>query len=1096
MPPAESEGSFRPDNQLFNDSPPTNNPIPVPEPTGKKKKKGKDKNGSKGKDTSAKPIPPMESNDIQFSPPSQSDPSSYPGNVFTPAATNPALSSVSPVLDALGAINHVESDTATRTGAWAKSVPFGKSPPTDLPDPGFSSGSPLSIPTPFERPGFSSHFSSSASPPPTRARPTSTSYGQFGITPSPHRSADLQKRNSMGSHLQTNPPLPHLPQAHFYSAPEIDIPTPNRLAADSQYSFCAWDTISEQSLKSVKMGGRVLVVGTDGGVDVLAVEDQRVRTVGSLTGLNGRVLDAKILSCTSRNDPYASSRPHVAVVLHGPIAHKEDSAETSSAGSEQNEILPGLSVKPSPSDQRPQGKDETVYQTSVDVYSIKTGEHITTLFQSKPVSCFDNYPNLSLLAPAPVGNLRLYATHNYVVVACGVSGEVFIYGVTQSASGYQCLGKTWTSIQTRESRRYSTSSSSTDPDGSQIDGQHGATAVECPIVSVYGRWLAVVPPASAPRAPPSGRVLAHLIHKRISSLDIHTPPPKPAVNCATDLGEGESLFDKVARGVTQELVKGARWMGDQGLQAWNNYWNKDQQSAQNGSSRRSPQFEAQQGAHGLFPPTHGQDTAAVLSSEPDLISIIDLKRMEEGHDLKGSTFATFQPPNGCSFLSFAPNGHILLSASRKGDVQYVWDLMQARNCRSAVFLSDELASNSAATAHVRLVARYSRLTTSNVVDVVWTTPTGERFAMVTRKGTVHVFDVPRPAFQWPPLRRIQSKSKRSQAAEKPSTTPDHEESGSSSPFAAAMKLVGGSTQPIIAAVRGRTPSVGASFSGTSSFGISSAAGIGGKAVAAGLSKSVGAATGTVNTLRHVGENRLHLAGFSRDPVPSRVVWIPSRNESLLGIVDYGLFKLYKIKQHPDKQKGRRHQPVIGAKVLELKLPSYLRNPCGPLQIGLPSDGRIRGSWSLPSHVPHSSSATKMKSQPLSQAEIETNTPYQPFHTDRRVNLSVFIDSTTVSGNPQESWVFGNDIPTQRLYVRPLSQSDDEEDEVMDRLSGAPEMENLIRLGNSTDQVEEVVITTRRKKRNADVPSIASPGDDDGGFFENDCDILDFARDRV
>lgn len=64
MPPAESEGFFRPDNQLlFNESPPTNNPIPVPEPTGKKKKKGKDKNGSKGKDTPAKSMPPMESNE-------------------------------------------------------------------------------------------------------------------------------------------------------------------------------------------------------------------------------------------------------------------------------------------------------------------------------------------------------------------------------------------------------------------------------------------------------------------------------------------------------------------------------------------------------------------------------------------------------------------------------------------------------------------------------------------------------------------------------------------------------------------------------------------------------------------------------------------------------------------------------------------------------------------------------------------------------------------------------------------------------------------------------------------------------------------------
>lgn len=66
MHPAESESSFRPDNQLFfNNSPPVHNPIPVQESAagGKKKKKGKDKHGSKGKDTSNKSTAPMEANE-------------------------------------------------------------------------------------------------------------------------------------------------------------------------------------------------------------------------------------------------------------------------------------------------------------------------------------------------------------------------------------------------------------------------------------------------------------------------------------------------------------------------------------------------------------------------------------------------------------------------------------------------------------------------------------------------------------------------------------------------------------------------------------------------------------------------------------------------------------------------------------------------------------------------------------------------------------------------------------------------------------------------------------------------------------------------
>ncbi|KAH8700668.1 hypothetical protein BGW36DRAFT_293062 [Talaromyces proteolyticus] len=1101
MPPAASEDFFHPINHLSldNHTPLSQSPGSVQESTGgKKKKKGKNKHGTKGKDTLLPQTDQMAADEIQPSPPSQSDPSSYPGNVFTPPSGNAVISPASPVLGALDPINNnnPESDTVLRTDAWAKSIPFGKSPPNDILDPAFASGSPHSIPNTLERAAFGSHISSSASPPIAPTRPMN--YGPVGIGSPRHPSIDRQKRHSMGAHFQSQPPLPHLPQAHFYGAPEIDIPSPHRSGAGSQYSFCGWDSIPGPFLKTSKIGGRVLLVGTDGELHVIAIESQKTRTVGTLTGLNGRVLDAKILNYASRPDPYASSRPHVAVIIHGPVAHKDEPGDTSSIGSEQNEILPGLPGKSVPSE-KPQNKEDTLYQTRVEIYSVKTGDHIMSLFQSKPAPCFESYPNLSLLAPAPVGSLRLYTTTNYVIVASGVSGEVFIYGIVSSGSAamYQCLGKTWTTIQSKEVRRYSTSSSSTDHDGSQADSQHGPGSSENPIISLSGRWLAVVPPTSSSRAPPLGSVPQQCTQRKIHGLDTHIPPSKPTINCATDVGDGESLFDKVARGVTQELFKGARWMGDQGLQAWNNYWNKDQQASQGGNRRSSPYPDTQQGTHALFPPTHGQETSGASSSEPDLVSIIDLKRLEHGQDPKGTSpvpFATFQAPNGCSYLSFAPNGHMLLTASKKGDVQYVWDLMQAKNCRTAAFLSDDLTGNNASTSHVRLIARYSRLTTSNIIDIVWAYPTGEKFAVLTRKGTVHVYDIPRVAFQWPPLRRVQAKPSRPQLEDPASSTPESEGVGSASPFVSAMKFMGGTTQPILAAVRGRAPSVGSSFSGTPSFGISSAAGIGGKAVAAGLSKSMGAATGTVSTLRHVGENRLHLTSFGRDPMASRVTWVLIHNESLLGVIDYGSFKIYKVKRSTDRNKARRHQPVIGGKVAEMKLPEYMQNPSGPLQIGLPMDDKVVGSWSSPLATSHPSSVTKLSSQPLSQAEIETNTPYQPFHTDRRVTLNVIIDPTSAAGPPLGSWVFGNDIQTQKLHVQPLPHSDDEE--LTGQMMGNPEMENLISLGNGGDQVEEVVITTKRKKKTSAALSPTGHRDDDDGFFEDDCDVLDFAQDRV
>lgn len=1038
----------------------------------------------------------------QPTPPLKTEPSPYQNNAF---GRPPGNNIVSPVLEALGSLASTQdNDTAFRTDAWTKSIPIGKSPPADPVDGGFVGESPLSFPTNAEKGGFS-RASTSTSPPLGRARPMSYGGEYPSITPSRHQSVDRHKRHS-SSHFPSQPPLPHLPQAHFYGAPEIDLPLfsgQGRPPTDANYSFCAFDTISSSpSFKSTKMGGKVLVVGSDGALEVLAIEDQKTRPIGRIVGLNGRVIDAKLLPWASQADPFASSRPHVAVIVHGPVCQKDDGGGSSSSGSEQNDSLSGLAGKQT-SFEKQHNRDETIYyQTKVEIYSLRTGEHITTLFTSKPVPCFDNFPGLPLYAPAPVGNLKLYASGNFVIVASGVSGEVYIYGVgpCSAPTAYQCLAKTWTSVQSRSSRRYSASSSSTDPDGSQADSPRGSASPDSPILSLSGRWLAIVPPSSTSRPPLHGTVPASLVQRKIYGLDTHIPPSRPAVTCVTDAGEEESFLNKFARGVTQELFRGARWMGDQGLQAWNSYWNKDQQSSQTATSRRPMQPMEQQG-YNIFPPTHAQDTQTSSPAEPDLVSLIDLKRLEDNPEVKASfpsPVATFQVPHGCSFLSFSPNGLMLFTASKKGDIQYVWDLMQVKNCRAGAFLSDDPALPTV-NAHVRQVARYARLTTSSIVDVIWTAPTGERLAIITRKGTVHVFDLPRSAFQWPPLRRarpLPAKPQNDESAVEESsetTTPGN-------PFTAAMKLVGDKTQPILAAVRGRAPSVGPAFPSVSSFGISPAAG--GKAVAAGLSKSVGAATGTVNTLRHAGENRLHLSGFSKDPAASRVAWFCNKDEPLLGVIDGGYFKLYRIARSLATRKNRQGHSIIGGKVTEFKLPAHLQNPCGPIQVGtLNTDSAVSASWALPSSKPHSSSTTKLKSQPLSQAEIETNAPYQPFHTDQRVNLYVFPSGDDANQSVMASitgpWIFGNDIPMSKLHVRPVSRDDDDEDNVHEKQAGASEIENHITLGNGGHYLEEVVITTRRKKKKHTDPfAVTSSGIDDDGFFEDDCEVLDFARDRV
>lgn len=912
------------------------------------------------------------------------------------------------------------------------------------------------------------------------------------------QSADWQKSNSASGPFNNQIPLPHLPQAHFYGAPDIDIPMhhgQSRPLADEGYSFCGFDYITSP-LKMSRMGGNVLLSGTDGALEVLAIEDRKIRPIGKLAGLNGRVVEAKVLNVHLQNDPFASSRPHVAVIVHGP-SQCDDEYHTSSADSDTNE-MPNMPGRHTSVERRSDRDTAKFYQTKAEVYSLRTGDHISTLFTSKPAPCFENLPGLPLFAPSPVGNLKLYASGNYIVLASGVSGEVYIYGVnpfSTSSNGYQCLGKTWTGVQAKEARRYSTSSSSTDPDGSRNNSPHGSIAPDNPILSLRGRWLAVVPPSSTAGASIQGTVPAALVQGRVFGLETRSPPSKPAVTCSTDVGDGESFFDKVARGVTQELVRGARWMGDQGIQAWNNYWNKEQ--VQNMAGRRPVHLmDAPQQGYNVFPPTHAQDMQPSPTAEPDSVSILDLRRLEDGGEAKGtplSPTATFQVPNGCSFLSFSPSGLMLLTASKKGDVQYVWDLMQIKHCRAGAFLADD---PTAPVTKVRRIARYARLTTSSIVDVIWARPSGDRLAIISRKGTVHVFDMPKAAFQWPPFRRARPSPPKTQGND---TTAEElaDRANGGNPFSAAMKLVGDRTQPIFAAVRGRTQSTGSGFPPAGGF--ASAAGVrGGKAVAAGLSKSMGAASGTVNTLRHAGENRLH--GLSRDPEPSRVVWTSHKGQAYLGLVDGGSFRLYKIVRAAATNKGRPVQSVIGGKEIDMKLPPNLQSPCGPMPVGsVNPEPNVSARLGLPTSTSQVSAGSKAKWQPLSQAEIETNAPYQPFHTDQRVNLFTFSQESEVSSSmvsfPTEQWVFGDDLSMSKLHVRPFSGNREEGNAAVHELQTGvgEEMENLVSLSNSTGNGEEVVITTRRKKKHSS-PSAAAPMDD--GFFEDDCEVLDFARDRV
>ncbi|KAJ5630118.1 hypothetical protein N7528_003775 [Penicillium herquei] len=1097
MPPAAPDDLIRQHSRSLEDDPPFNidqtRITSEHESSGKSKKKKNSKKAKAAKVVAESP-PDDVDNTSQPLEPTLVEPSSCPDPTLDHHVPPPVTS---PVLDALGAIEgNDEHDFTSRTDTWAKSVPFGKSPPTDLMDGDLPHDSPLNFPTIPVRGGFSQPSSAS---PPTQIRPFSYNSGFRSNMNSRQQSIDRRKSHSYGSPMSNMAPLPHLPQAHFYGAPEIDLPAAHpRSTTDGTYSFCAFDILPNLS-KASRGALNVLVIGTDGSVEVQAIEDHGTRLVGQITGLNGRVLEAKILPGHVGTESPVSPQPHVAVIIHGPLVPNDEEHPASSAGSEINDVPPSMTRGHS-SDRRA-GREETFYQTRVEVYSLRSGAHAATLFTSKAIPCLENIPGLPSFAPAPVGSLKLLVSGNHVVVASGVSGEVYVYRQTPAAT-YQCLGKVWTNVQAGEKRRYSTSSSSTDPDGSHNDLPRTALT-ERPILALQGRWLAVVPPSASHRVSIQGLVPSGLVHSKAQGNEARNPPTIPSVSCGTDVGDGESLFDKVARGVTQELVKGARWMGDQGMQAWNSYWN--QQSAGTPPQRPTRGTDSPISGYSLFPPTHAQDTQSNSSPDPDTVSIIDLKRFDDGMDPKTASLhplSTFQVPNGCSFLSISPNGLMLFTASKKGDVQYVWDLMQLKNCRAMAFMTDNLADQNPS---VRQIARYARLTTSSIVDVIWTAPVGDRLAVITRKGTIHVFDLPRSAFQWPPFRRVRSSAKKSPTIDPPSDDIAAQPSVGNS-LSAAIKLVGGRTQPFFSAVRGRVPSTSStSFPNISSFALPTAATIkGGKVVATGLGKSMGAAaTGTVHTLRHAGENRLHLMGLARDPASNRVVWICNKGSIYLGVVDEGDFKLYRLKRGATSHKNRQIHTVFGGKEKQYKLPAILHNPCGPAPL-MPYDPElvVQGTLLLPSASAHPSTMSRPLCQPLSQAEIETNTPYQPFHTDQRVGLHVYSSQGGKHdlnlAAPSGQWVFGADIPTTKVHVRSYSNTSEDATDDQDNagaihghsIGAGGDMENLISLANSTGHIEEVVITTRRKKKSS------APLKADDGFFEDDCEVLDFARDRV
>ena len=852
---------------------------------------------------------------------------------------------------------------------------------------------------------------------------------------------------------------------------------------------CTFDHVSSSNFGASVTSQDVLLVAGEQGLDVYDVSRKDLALTGCIRNIRGSVITAKVVPSLSLEDSTSKRFSMVILVIHGPCVVTSAPMDQTREEGGQDEFDASDSMI-----QALESAGSDLYQTTVEVYSLTDSQHLTTLFSSPKIQSHASRWIGKPMPPPPFGALSVQAKGSFITISSGLSGEVYFYEYSSSLDKnlsveFHCIGKTWTSIAARSVR---SSSMSSRESGQMQEEDEGDLAPDQAIVSLGPRWLAIVPPLPSDQTTIHGQVPVSR-GKKVPGLSSHTAPEQPPVTCQLDTPLAESFFNRMARDATQEFVKGARWVGSQGVQAWNKYWSKppDQGQHDSGQADAHPMAPPPQP---YFPPTHAQDSISTRAKNgPALVSILDLETLSQSQQWKDSValqpVATFSLPNGCSTLSFAPNGIQMFTASSKGDVQQVWDLMQImhgeneRTGRAGTNITGPV---------VREIARFTRITEARIIDIAWAHPNGQTLALATDKGTIHVYDLPPSAFYWPPLRR----SKRvfeSPAKEAQDESKSNEKSLSELPgggLGSAFGMIAGKTQPLISAVRGRTASTGSSLPGFSGFTSTASAGAkSGKAVAVGINRSfTAAATGTVNTFRHLGENRINLPGFSKSLLVGCMNWRVDKGETLLAVTATGLVRVHTVRQGTGSTAGRRRSSAVGSKPYEMTVPQTSEghpSSRNAVEQGTrsPPESFWKGSTSRPP-----SRLREPDTHPLSYAEIETHAPYQPFHTDRRVNFHIYSKDSTPSDeqavHSEDPWIFGEPLPSTQISLAPSST---ESDDIDDDERGPVQMENVVRSEGNEEDGQQILVTTRRKR-----PRKGAEED----FFEDDLEVVEFAQDRV
>lgn len=333
-------------------------------------------------------------------------------------------------------------------------------------------------------------------------------------------------------------------------------------------------------------------------------------------------------------------------------------------------------------------------------------------------------------------------------------------------------------------------------------------------------------------------------------------------------------------------------------------------------------------------------------------------------------------------------------------------------------------------------------------------------ALVTERNTVHFLDIPRHLFHWPPPRRPRAAMRTGEVngSRSVSAAPAAAVKMAGSAISSVRGFAGGwiggrrqsnaSDQPapslsihnsVTTASNGPPPSRTTALAST----LGAYAGVGGKYVAAGLSKSLQATGAAVQQFRRAGDNKLHLPNSDSICAQSCIFWLGERKRrrQAFAVALDGFIKIYTVRYIPSKKgaPGRKREPariVVKGLVKDVIIPSVPDTMMAEMvkrafqvdddmEIGSPSvravDDNSRTAV-LPAR-PLTAGARSGGAVPrrvgggnaIPMAEIETSSPWRPWCNDHRVSLFCY-PSTNAEQQDEDTMVSDQDQDLTGMFL--------------------------------------------------------------------------------